>query len=549
MTGPPEDLRLPPVAPTPRASSAPRAPARRPEAVEPAASPIGRWLVGAAVLIFAVALFKPLAIDEESYRWLGSVLDPARPYAWYRAWQGGNGSIYAHPPLFLWWMWLWSSVESLPLARLSGLPWVVLWAGASAVWMRRSAQHPEVAGLAWLGSATVWLGLQDSLMIDLPWVALTTAAMAGYREALARRDSRWFLAAGLALGAAIETKYPALVVVPILLFHGLRWGLPLAFWGSAFLVVAGVEGWLYLSSGEFHPMVAWEARGQIAHGPTDGRALGVLARAALLPCGLALAYTRPVPAAVGAALGVAGVAWVRPPGLEASDVALLIVTTGVGAALLARAGAALTAGPGRRRSGDRDDSLLLGGVVVATALGVIFFHNYASARYLLPAATPAAILLARSAEDVAHGKRVQLVASALGGLLAFGLAIADWQYCRASRDAARGALVAAEAEGSGPGLFAAEWTARAELEAAGWKRVIDTEGLPAGTLVIAMAQSGGAVPESWVPLASARGETVFPLRVVDVQGHIGLYAETLGVLPFGTGGRPAEVGVLYRVGE
>ena len=547
MNPPPDDLRLPAVAPAGRPASAGPA-TRRPEVAEPPVPSVLRWLVAAAVVLFAVALPKPLAIDEESYRWLGSVLDPAKPYAWYRAWQGGNGEIYAHPPLFLWWMWAWSGVESLPLARLSGLPWVVLWAGASAVWMRRSAQHPEVAAFAWLGSATVWLGLQDSLMIDLPWVALTTAALAGYREGLARRDGRWFLAAGLALGAAVETKYPAAVVVPVLLVHGLRWGFPLAFWLPAALVVGGVEGWLHAESGVWHPLLVWENRGVVAHGPLDGRALGVLARAALLPCGLGLLYTRPVHAAVGAALAVAGVAWVRPAGLEASGVALLIGCAAVGGALLARAGAALAVGPGRRRKGDRDDSLLLGGVMVATALGVVFFHNYASARYLLPAATPAAIALARSAEDVAHGKRVQLVASALGALLAMGLAIADWQFCRAGREAAQGALVAAEAEGGGPGLFAAEWSARAELEAAGWQRLVDPEGLPAGTLVIALANSGGAVPDSWVPLASARGEGQFPLRVVDVQGHVGLYAETLGVLPFGTGGRPLEVAVLYRVG-
>ncbi len=512
-----------------------------------APAPLLRWFVVAAVGIYAVALAKPLAIDEESYRWLGRILDPAQPYAWFRAWQGGTGTIYAHPPLYLWWMWLWSGVESLPLARLSGLPWVLLWAGASAVWMRRTANHPEVAAAAWLGSSTVWLGLQDSLMIDLPWVALTTAALAGYREGLARKDARWFLAAGLTLGAAVETKYPAALVVPVLLLHGLRWGFPAAFWVPAALVVAGVEGRLFVTLGEWHPLVVWEHRSEVAHGPFDGRALGVLARAALLPCALGLFYTRPVHGALGAAVAVAAVAWARPPGLEGEEVALLLGCAALGGALLSRAAGSVFSGQSRRRKGDRDDALLLGGTVLATAIGVALFHNYASARYLLPAATPAAIALARSAEDVVHGKRVQLVASALGGLLAVGLAVADWQFCAASRDAARGALAAAEAEGGGPGLFAAEWSARAELEEARWQRVVDTEGVEPGTRVIVLTNSGGEVPDSWTPLASARGEGRFPLRVVDVQGHIGLYAETLGALPFGVSGRPLDVAVLYEV--
>ena len=75
----------------------------------------------------------------------------------------------------------------------------------------------------------------------------------------------------------METKYPAAAVVPVLLVHGLRWGFPLAFWLPAAMVVGGVEGWLHAESGVWHPLVVWENRGVVAHGPLDGRALGVLA--------------------------------------------------------------------------------------------------------------------------------------------------------------------------------------------------------------------------------------------------------------------------------
>ena len=95
---------------------------------------------------------------------------------------------------------------------------------------------------------------------------------------------------------------------------------------------------------------------------------------------------------------------------------------------------------------------------------------------------------------------------------------------------------------------AAEWSARAELEEAGWKRVLKPASVEPGTRVIVLTNSGGEVPASWIPLASARGEGRFPLRVVDVQGHVGLYAETLGVLPFASGSRPLDVAVLYEVG-
>ena len=218
-------------------------------------APVGRWLVGAAVAVAVIALGKDLAIDEESYRWLGRVVRAAAPYDWSRAWQGHDGWLYAHPPLFLWWSSAWSAVESLPLARLSGLPWVVLWAASSALWIRRTTHHPEVAAIAWLGSTTVVLGLQDTLMIDLPYVALSTAALAAYREGLSDPRPRWMLLGGLALGAAIETKYPAALLVPVLVFHAWRNRVaPRAYFGVAAAVVLGIESWLYTQHQAWHPL-------------------------------------------------------------------------------------------------------------------------------------------------------------------------------------------------------------------------------------------------------------------------------------------------------
>lgn len=529
------------------------------------------WVVGVALLVYAVALPKALVLDEESYLWLGRHVSWANPYDWTREWQGREGWGYAHPPLYLWWHKAWSAWESwvgghpvsghdpegtmfvhwqpgpLWAVRLSALPWVLLWSGAAALWIRRTCHHPAVAGVAFLGSTTVVLGLQDSLMIDLPYVALTTAALAAYREGFPARSWRWHAAAGLALGLAIETKYPAALLAPVFVVHGLRAGFSAPFWACAAAVVGGVEGYLWATHGSPHPLAVWESREWVARGPLGARLLGTLARAALLPAAVALLYTRPVHAGVGLALGATALLAARPDALEAVPLLFLLGCAALGGAAFSRAVEGLLASPLRRRKGDQHDSLLLGGSVVVTFLGVVAVHNYASARYLLPAAAPLAILLGRAAEDVPHGKAAQLVASALGGALALALAAVDSSFATAGVDAARGALVAARSHGVTEGKFVAEWSARAELEAAGWRRLVDVETARPGERVIVMRQSGGRVPDAWEPLAVVEVPGPIPLRVLDVRAGIGLYAETLGPLPFGLSSGPLEVAVLYEV--
>lgn len=503
------------------------------------------WMVGAAVGVFAVALPKPLAIDEESYLWLGRSLTFGDPYGWARAWPGGDGFMFAHPPLHLWWMHLLSPLKALPLMRLAALPWVLLWAASSALWIRRTCHHPEVAAVAWLASTTVVLGLQDSVMIDLPYVALFTAALAAFREGMTDRRARWMLAAGVAFGLAVETKYPAAALGVVFALHSLRSGWAPAFWAPALAIVGGTEAWLYAQYGQWHPAVVWGSRDLIPRGPLAGRVLGTLARGALLPAVPALLLTRPIHAAVGLGLAVATLAWARPGHLEVSGVVFLLVCATLGGMAFSRSAAGLFASPMRRRKGDRDDGLLLGGAVVVTFLGVMALHNFASARYLLPAATPLAILLARSAEDVNAGKRVQLLVSGIAGLLAFALALADWQFSAAGEVAAKKGLASPEA--ATPGYFLGEWSGRATLEAAGWTRATDLATIPTGSRVIVLGNSAGAVPGTWQPLEVHEAAGGVPLRVVDVRDNIGLYAETLGVLPFGISGRALETAVIYEV--
>ncbi len=593
MSAPAEHADPGPHRPSPR-----RSPSRAPSA---AAEP--RWLVPAALAVAAVALAKAPAIDEESYLWIGAHLNPLRPYDWTRVWapyDAPDAYVYAHPPLHLLQMWVATPlVEGAGVwaARaIFGLPWVALLAWSVARLCALTTHHPQLAAAAWLSSTVVVLGLQDSLMIDLPATALVTFTVAAYRSALQDgAGRRWFPAAGLALGAALATKYSTGAVVPVLAVHLAR-GAPhgdgrrspladrAAFVVSAAALFLIVEGWLWAAYGRPHLLEVWGRRGEIAAGGLAERAVGTLSRMALLPIPAALAVSAPAVSAVGAAAGMLTLVAAQPV-LDADRLALLLVLTAAGGALLARGLSAALRGPFRRRKGDRDDALLLGGWLVCGVVGVVFVHNYASARYLLPIAAPAAILIARSAEEVRFGKLALQLGVGVAAVLTLALASADYAYVRAGTAVARMALAEAErlegaasapltrgaavgsvdpggvAGGGSPPpqnppeaplrRFAGEWSFRWAMEPADggrWQRYRPGEELPTGTIVVvADNASPGDVPtDDWEPVSRVESASRFPVRVVDAKRHVSLYAETLGALPFGWARGPIEGATLYR---
>jgi 4-amino-4-deoxy-L-arabinose transferase-like glycosyltransferase len=511
------------------------------------------WLVGAAVLVVLPFLGKAPAIDEEGYLWIARNLDVLRPYDWARVWAPYTPDSYgwAHPPLHLLWLKLCTSLTdtSWLLRALAGLPWVALLAASVALLAARTCQHPGLAAALWLTSPIVVLGLHDTWMIDLPAVALATAAVAAYREGLVDEDGRWFIASGILLGLAIETKYTMGVLVPVLAVHMLRLGPRPGLWAAAAAVVLVVEAPLWFLYGRVHPWEVFVRREEIEAGGLAGRVLGTLARAALL--GLPLVLVRTAPALVGGgfAVGLVAVLAARPREMAVTTSTLLVLLAGLGAALISRAVAAAVANPHRRRKGDRGDPLLLGGWVAAVVLGVIVLHNYASARYLLPAAAPAALLLARSGEEARWGKALVRASAGIMAVLAAILAVADYRFAAAGDEVAHGAVAAVAEAGGAPGRFAGEWSFRGAMESAGWTRYRPDEALPAGTWVVVAdnASAGTVATDVLEPVRRVASEDTFPVRVVDLAGNVGLYAETLGMLPFGVRRGPLESATLYRV--
>ena len=508
---------------------------------------VSRLLPLAAILVVLPAVFKAPALDEESYLWLGAHLDPAHPYSWVRSWPpyDTDGFVYAHPPVHLWWMWLIHGLP-VPLQRLvSGGVWGGLFGWGVGALAEGASRRPALAGALWLSSSIVALGLQDSLMVDLPATALVTAGLALYRRSVTSESRRDQVLAGLVLGLATATKYPMALALPVIAAHAWRRGssfLPLAVAGAVFLADEGLLFALYTRE---HLWEVWTRRDEIAHGPIGPRGLGVLARAALLPMPFLLFRTDPLTSVAGVVLAGLALAMVRPPSLSPADVTVLLLFCVAGALVLTRALRTLPLRPKRRRKDDQDDGFLLGGIVVAWFVGVTLFHNYASARYLLPAAGPAAILLTRSAEEVRGGKALARLTVGISALLAAAVTIADYRYARAGWS-----LGQSVAELGTAGRFAGEWGFRGALEAAGWVRLApdDTAPDPGTWVAVVDNASPGAVDTTgWEPIRRIESPDRFPLRVNDIARNASLYAETLGTLPLGWSEGHLEGVTLYRV--
>ncbi|MCB9794012.1 MAG: hypothetical protein H6741_14955 [Alphaproteobacteria bacterium] len=253
------------------------------------------WLLPLLLaLVLASAAGWPPVVDEESYLDIAAQLaeHPARPYDWSRPWQPWGASppeqsyLFAHPPLHLWWLSAWTRVLPLgPGLRLAvGLPWALLLGWAAASLARRSGATR--GAWIWLTSPVLVLGLQSSLMIDLPVLALGTAGLAAWQRAAQGAGPRWALSAGLLLRPRRQhqvpprscscPRSPSTPPADIVL----RRTLPV--WFGVALTWGALELFLLLQYGSIHMIHVLKTAEQIGRGPLLGRLAGTGVRLGLL---------------------------------------------------------------------------------------------------------------------------------------------------------------------------------------------------------------------------------------------------------------------------
>lgn len=528
-----------------------------------------RLILAAAAALVAVALTAPVPVlDEESYLALGAQLDPLRPYDWWRPWPPWGGGreadayVYAHPPGFLWWAWLWLQgfgAMGAPVGlvkAVAGLPWALLLGWSAGRLAERCCQRPLVAAGAWISTPVVVLGLQRGLMPDLPLSALMAYSVVAWLEADAARSPEqarpWYLGSAVALALAGWIKYPAALLLLALLVHAwsrqrVRRALPFWLAWSALLVLG--EAWLALKYGRLHLYEVLSRAEEIPRGSLDGRLLGVLARLPFVVAALALVGKRWNSTWGVSVLGALLLAGVVPPegtsGAARLAVAAFATVGLVGLLAAARAVAeGVPLGLDEPSSTTRTDGLLLGSWALAWVAGVVFAHNFAAPRYLLPAALPLVLLVVRATELRRGGRRWLALVVGLQALVALGLTWTERRHATAAVELAEEAL-ARFPEG---GLYTGEWAFRWRMEEAGW--AFFTGEAREGVVVLAPRNHApGPLPAGWTRLETLEARDAWPLRVVDGAGGIGFYGETLGLLPLGWSAEPLETLEIWRVSE
>lgn len=208
-------------------------------------------LLALTLLRLAVAAAMPL-LPDEAYYWV-----------WSRALAPG---YLDHPPMVALWIAAGTALAGegalgvrllAPLAAALGS---MLLARAAFHLLQGEAQARREAGVlaAALLNATLLLGAGSVTMTpDTPLLFFWTAATWALARLQAGGDARWWLAAGLFIGAAGASKYSALLILPAILAWVLavpahrRWLLGWQLWAGAAIAAAVVA-----------PVLAWNA----AHG-------------------------------------------------------------------------------------------------------------------------------------------------------------------------------------------------------------------------------------------------------------------------------------------
>lgn len=223
--------------------------------------PLLPWLL--ALLLTVVNLAKPLAIDDPAYLIFARHLrqQPTDPYGFSMLWgEHFRPAIeILMPPVVPYWLAGGLAVvgEQPTLMKVWMFPFAALLAWSIAALAARFATALAPATTLAIVASPLLLPMLN-LMLDVPALALQLTALELALRALERSSWRGALGAGIVGGLAMQTKYTAFAVVPLLAWAGycagrFRWGLGSASialgvfvsWEVALLVQAGQSHFLY----------------------------------------------------------------------------------------------------------------------------------------------------------------------------------------------------------------------------------------------------------------------------------------------------------------
>jgi 4-amino-4-deoxy-L-arabinose transferase-like glycosyltransferase len=410
-------------------------------------APRARMAHALVVLIVLVAtvpfLDKAFHIDDDAYLRIARQIlkDPLHPYGF--SWTVGGESfhVFDHhrsPPLFNYVLavGLRGFGESeLVLHSLSSLFTAALAWSAYALGARFSSHPLRVTVLVVLNPLVL---PGQNVMLDVPMLALGMAALAFHVHAIDRASRPLALTGGILAGLAVVTKYPAiLVLVVIVIYSAVRRS---RLWLPALLAACvPIGAWCVqnlVTEGTLH------AVHQLSRPAEFGEGFGVRAMALLAILGSGF-----VPFLAGVRLGVraawhlaalgfsllAAAAWVVlhqpilsiawPRALEAGA----FLALGELVVLLAIGRVSSRSTPGRV-----DDAFLLAWLVLGLVAGTA--APFVAVRHVLWAVPPAALVLMRTCPQAGPESAWQGVLVGCVALLGMGVAAADRELANLERD-------------------------------------------------------------------------------------------------------------------
>ena len=457
-------------------------------------------------------------------------IDPAHPnharYVFLGQWVDMRG--HPHPPLNAWFLAgllaLAGDIREVPFHTAYALFSLI---AALAMWSlaKRFAPRPVEATLLLLATPAFVVN-GNSLESDVPLLALWPASMALFVSAVDRRSTGRLAASAIALTLTALTAYQSVLLVPILAVYlwmkQRNWRIAWLAVLAVPLVLAAWQLWERAATGEmpaavlnryFHEYGLQELSQKLR----NAAALTGHAAWIVFPV-LAVAAVRRAPRVAWIAAG-AGAA-----GAELVDShPLFWASFGIGVLLVASCAARL------RRGGEQDERFLAAWVLLFFAGALVLFFA-GSARYLLPAAAPVALLVTRSFR---YRTRWLAAGIALQFALSLALAFVNYQHWDGYRQFA--SQLRRETE-SRRVWINGEWGLRFYFEADGGLPLERGQAVDPGDMVVSSdlafplryTTGGGAL----APFAGAEIRTSLPLRLVGLGNRSAWSSAAFGLRPF-----------------
>ena len=478
------------------------------------------WQLLLLGLIFLSVGQHPIPVlDEESYWKIAAEMSWSRPYDWKMPWSPfeEQGFVYAHPPLFLYWVKLVQSFAGLSLAQwILGIPFQALFLFSVHQLYQKflKPQNYWYAMVLLFLSAGVYLPMTRSLMPDLMVLSIGTFALWKWFSA---EKSTQYLFSGLLLGTAAWVKYPALILFLLPLFSRKKGDFGWFLLGGAGIFCLG-ESWLWSMYGEVHFLEVLRRAPEIPRSSFGARGIGMVNRLgiSLFPLSLLLLIQMKKNAwIIGGIGGLCSLLYAYHLGIEHRFLAFPFGFLG-----------------GVLLSSFRFNSIWSFWAMLVL-LAVLIGHNYASPRYWVLIAFP---LLLQEVKDIQLERRHWLITFP-AAMVSFFLARTEFLQARAA------AQLAEEIQHmTSAGAFTGEWTFRWKMEQLGYSFMADQQ----PKMVIWARNSAGGVDALEYTLFERKEGAEGLFSLVNFEHSVGYYAETLGYFPFWIGTEPLEVVEIWK---